>query len=1432
MTDVRLSDEFDHPQGRFVNYDTYDTEDRFKLYGQKHVDIRSFSNDPLRTEWRMVDFNQTQVGELNNQTMQSFTGTRLYRQGESWTKGIVGRQSDRRNWHGISIDCQPGTTVSESVVAYTLDEIDGDQVTNLVLNPSFETGLTDWTGQFSTRTASDGWSAIGKRSMRIQGSATAPSSVSSGAYPIAFIPVTAGKTYSARAMINVIDNHAPGVRLTMEWYNDSNVKLSSTSGAYAIGLGIQEVTVTGVAPAGATKITLTVYGVSPTVLYTNLVINPSGETNTTGWVVTGNRPVEAIGSNPTQNADARVGSFSISRTMIPSDHAGEVYAYSAPIACAPGDRFAFRQSLKMITALSIPVSTLRLRARYSNSGGAYLGEGDIATINNPATETWHDLEGILTVPATVGGGTPATLSVMIVGTLSSQGRMNAVRNPSVETNTTDLNSFTSSLGGTGGSSAVTRMTTDAAPGAGTSCASWSVTTQTGGTGGYSMNIFHQGTQPLATLQAQALGGLATGHIAFARASFKVPTALPAGANVELVIRCHDTNGNFINNIRVSGTGSSAIISDPAANTWHDLFGTITVPTNTVYAVVRIQINGLAAATTYNDIIRTDKVLITRVATVTTFPAYGDGGTSGWVWAGTAHASKSGIPLELRTDRAMVVPVGTGITQAPTYFDGSTTLARWTGTAHASTSEQLDDTPPDFYLDAVSLIEGSQPRYLDGDQPRFKWMGTPHASTSTGPFRVEAERIDLLTDFKDEDYISLALPDFPLASVNLTNSYVDFTSNPAGDFVEGPMVSVALSESLTPLVAGDSEFRVLREELLGINLGEVTGVRLRITATAQCTVRAMGLRLLARSWKYAPHDQDTRLNILKKTVAPDGSITRPFDFNIPTLFRAGEPAGVDDPKPINGSFAVSFYTGQKLDTNSVSLYFREGRGDFTQQIDINGLPQDNLNGDPQPNYVNQSFRGRTQTELNFYQQTDLQSDTQIEIERTVDPTIRSFLSARLTWTASTTTIALVDSEGTGYSFGDVPPLAAGKNYIFIVEVQDNTLRGQLYTLDFSGTVQRKSIFDTGIVIDENNYVRRRGRYGWYTNLQDGDAYVEGIRTRRQVYAELDTAPFESITPVEGAELYLNGTKPIEYVKTLHRIDFDGSDSTVTRDTERTLSGISHRVDNPGTKAPQGIQTNLIDFNDFSETEISFDIYYPSSALDAGQNIEAYLGDDRGRIIPLQVGTILPDRWFKVRLAVTRVTAQTGRYRLNIVQSTGGPPSTWWVDNVSVTERVLSFYARAALEDPWGDAKIDWVPFKDRINAEATGVQFNQRGKHLQVHAMAHRPSARIDNFKVVPRYSQLGRFVWEEDELYNPQAPVSVYSVEQTQLTVEFDGTDSYDPDGSIIHYRWNFGDGSTAVGPVARHTYPQQGVYRTSLVVTDRNGLQNESTLELSVSAF
>ncbi|MCH8524092.1 MAG: PKD domain-containing protein [Balneolales bacterium] len=75
----------------------------------------------------------------------------------------------------------------------------------------------------------------------------------------------------------------------------------------------------------------------------------------------------------------------------------------------------------------------------------------------------------------------------------------------------------------------------------------------------------------------------------------------------------------------------------------------------------------------------------------------------------------------------------------------------------------------------------------------------------------------------------------------------------------------------------------------------------------------------------------------------------------------------------------------------------------------------------------------------------------------------------------------------------------------------------------------------------------------------------------------------------------------------------------------------------------------------------------------------------------------------------------------------------------------------------------------------------------------------------------------------PIARLEAPSEGSPNQTLRFDASASSDPDGEIIRYTWDFGDGNTAEGPVVTHRYANPGVYQVSLAVFDDTRLEESA---------
>ncbi|MGB1388236.1 MAG: PKD domain-containing protein [Paracoccaceae bacterium] len=73
----------------------------------------------------------------------------------------------------------------------------------------------------------------------------------------------------------------------------------------------------------------------------------------------------------------------------------------------------------------------------------------------------------------------------------------------------------------------------------------------------------------------------------------------------------------------------------------------------------------------------------------------------------------------------------------------------------------------------------------------------------------------------------------------------------------------------------------------------------------------------------------------------------------------------------------------------------------------------------------------------------------------------------------------------------------------------------------------------------------------------------------------------------------------------------------------------------------------------------------------------------------------------------------------------------------------------------------------------------------------------------------------------PMALIDGPEATATGQAVTYDGSMSMDNDGAITAYEWDFGDGNTAKGVLAAHTFTEPGTYDVTLKVTDDAGVGN-----------
>jgi PKD repeat protein len=88
--------------------------------------------------------------------------------------------------------------------------------------------------------------------------------------------------------------------------------------------------------------------------------------------------------------------------------------------------------------------------------------------------------------------------------------------------------------------------------------------------------------------------------------------------------------------------------------------------------------------------------------------------------------------------------------------------------------------------------------------------------------------------------------------------------------------------------------------------------------------------------------------------------------------------------------------------------------------------------------------------------------------------------------------------------------------------------------------------------------------------------------------------------------------------------------------------------------------------------------------------------------------------------------------------------------------------------------------------------------------------------------------------YPPAARAGNDALIAKDETLNFDASGSFDQDGQIISYRWDFGDGASASGARASHSYAAPGKYKVTLTVKDNSGTDSDTvsdTMMVTVNA-
>jgi len=552
-------------------------------------------------------------------------------------------------------------------------------------------------------------------------------------------------------------------------------------------------------------------------------------------------------------------------------------------------------------------------------------------------------------------------------------------------------------------------------------------------------------------------------------------------------------------------------------------------------------------------------------------------------------------------------------------------------------------------------------------------------------------------------------DITLSSLTAASSYVQLSSNTDGSFTsanqvgdspeDGESVKLAFSAS----VGGTHWVAVPISSFLRdtFDITAVTGIRIHIEKAASTdghTMRLLhGIRVIEDLTDYQANDRkidfDTRHRVIKNQVALDGTT---IGTNIPKLIRSASDDPDNDPRFIDGSVGVFFCTGGALTqagTNSIDLIFREGTFGGLESHMVARLEWD-LNG--AASY--RVFRYDGNDGANVLVGDTTLTSWGVTLDRAIDEDVEAGRGI------------VVDSG----------------RYYFSATAVGASVELRLHESD-----ERNGIGSlvAQVLLSNPAYKGRLGRCGFSASFVDYDAYIDELAEGTIGYGTIRSRVFRSPTPVDGVQLIANTTPDVMLTQGVFWVDVREQ----FIDTTKSPSGLG------SYRSKSGLVTSNFLIDDWKHSYIRANIWVGSGSTPDTQPyilMESTSLDENGDPIRFRINLehLQPTRWNEVYIDLLPYRNQYASlfYRMSILVPQDAGIGHFWVDDLRVGQRTVEWEARATADGRWRS-------FRNYVSDPFGGIHFppEERGRDLQIQGTALTPTARIVNYKVIPRYAQLG-----------------------------------------------------------------------------------------------
>ncbi len=544
-------------------------------------------------------------------------------------------------------------------------------------------------------------------------------------------------------------------------------------------------------------------------------------------------------------------------------------------------------------------------------------------------------------------------------------------------------------------------------------------------------------------------------------------------------------------------------------------------------------------------------------------------------------------------------------------------------------------------------------------------------------------------------------DITLSDLTAAASYVQLSSNTDGSFSSGNQVGDAPETGESAKVSFSTSTG--GADWVALSVGDmlrdsfdptaITGIRIHVEKASSTNgdkvTLLQGVKIVDDPMAYADnsrdHDFDTRRGVIRAQVGPSG--VRPLNGLNP-LLRGTEDNGADDPRFVDGAIGIHFCSGGadpagSAGNNFVNLIARDDGSSFIVSTTLGW----DVDGNVSYTVVESSSS-----------ETVGPVDWGITLDRAVDEDV-------------------INGRGIDADAG---------MYYFQMSVIGSLVELRLY--ESSAECEIGALLAEAKVPNPH-FKAKLGRCGFYINFADYDAYISKLEEGTVGYGTLRTLAFKSPTPVDAVQIVANTTPDIKLSQDLIWIN----PAEEFLDSTKTKSG------NPSYRTTSGLMTSNFLVEDWKHSYIKAWIWVGSNVSYETQPyvlMESTSLDENDEPIQFRINLerLQPSQWNEIYIDLLpyRNAYANLFYRLSVLVPQDAGIGAFWVDDLTVGQRTIEWEARTEPGNPWRS-------FRGLVNDPFGGIHFppEERGRNLQIQATALTPTAKIINYKLIPRYAELG-----------------------------------------------------------------------------------------------